>query len=67
MVELFEIWWEFASAGQFDGQGNNHHTPKTCVRQAFRQYLKRCIFANGFARARCDDCGHDHRAARRGV
>jgi hypothetical protein len=48
-----------ASAGQFDGQGD-HHTPKPYVRQAFRKYLECGIFAHGFARARCDDCGHDY-------
>jgi hypothetical protein len=48
-----------ASAGQFDGQGD-HHTPKPYVRQAFRKYLECGIFAHGFARAWCDDCGHDY-------
>ena len=49
-----------ASAGQFDGQ-SDHHTPRTYVRQAFRKYLECGIFALGcFARARCDDCGHDY-------
>ena len=47
------------SAGQFDGQGD-HHTPRAFVRQAFRKYLECGIFAHGFARARCDDCGHDY-------
>jgi hypothetical protein len=56
--ENFETWLELASAGQFDGQGD-HHTPKAYVRQAFRKYLECGIFAHGFARARCDDCGHD--------
>jgi len=30
------------------------------VRQAFRKYLECGIFAHGFARAWCDDCGHDY-------
>ncbi len=34
-------------------------TPKPYVRQAFRKYLECGIFAHGFARARCGDCGHD--------
>jgi len=58
IAEHFETWHELASAGQFDGQGD-HHTPKAFVRQAFRKYLECGIFAHGFARARCDDCGHD--------
>jgi len=57
--ENFETWLELASAGQFDGQGD-HHTPSAYVRQAFRKYLECGIFAHGFARARCDDCGHDY-------
>ena len=51
----FETWFELASAGQGD-----HHTPKPYVRQAFRKYLECGIFARGFARAWCDDCGHDY-------
>jgi hypothetical protein len=58
IAEHFETWFELASAGQFYGQGD-HHTPKPYVRQAFRKYLECGIFAHGFARARCDDCGHD--------
>jgi hypothetical protein len=54
----FETWLELASAGQFDGQGE-HHTAPTDVVQAFRKYLACGIFAHGFARARCGDCGHD--------
>ena len=34
--------------------------PKPYVRQAFRKYLECGIFAHGFARAWCDDCGHDY-------
>lgn len=29
------------------------------IEQAFRRYLDCGILANGFARARCDECGHD--------
>ena len=59
IAEHFETWFELASCGQFDGQGD-HHTPKPYVRQAFRKYLECGIFAHGFARAWCDDCGHDY-------
>ena len=59
IAEHFETWHALASAGQFDGQGD-HHTPKPFVRQAFRKYLECGIFAHGFARAWCDDCGHDY-------
>ena len=59
LAEHFETWFELASAGQFEGQGD-HHTPKPYVRQAFRKYLECGIFAHGFARAWCDDCGHDY-------
>jgi Putative transposase/Transposase zinc-binding domain len=59
IAEHYESWLELASAGQFDGQGD-HHTPKPYVRQAFAKYLECGIFAHGFARARCDDCGHDY-------
>jgi len=59
VAEHFETWHELASAGQFDGQGD-HHTPRPYVRQAFRKYLECGIFAHGFARAWCDDCGHDY-------
>jgi hypothetical protein len=58
VAEHYQTWLELASAGQFDGQGD-HHSPKPYVRQAFAKYLKCGIFAHGFARARCDDCGHD--------
>ena len=37
--------------------------PKRYVRQAFRKYLECGIFAHGFARACCDDCGHDYLVA----
>jgi len=59
IAEHFETRHELASAGQFDGQGD-HHTPRAYVRPAFRKYLECGIFANGFARAWCDDCGHDY-------
>jgi hypothetical protein len=59
IAEYFETWLELASAGQFDEQ-DDHHTPKTYVRQAFRKYLECGIFAHGFTRAWCDDCGHDY-------
>ena len=59
VAEHFEPWHELASADQFYRQGD-HHKPKPCVRQAFRKYLECGIFAYGFARALCDDCGHDY-------
>ena len=59
VAEHFETWLDLASCGQFDGQGD-HHTPRSYVRQSFRKYLECGIFAHGFARARCDDCGHDY-------
>ena len=58
VAENFETWLELASAGPFDGQGD-HHTPPAYVEQAFRKYLECGIFAHGFARARCEECGHD--------
>ncbi|URD45712.1 transposase zinc-binding domain-containing protein (plasmid) [Pseudomonas sp. BYT-5] len=30
------------------------------MRKAFAKYLECGIFAHGFARARCGDCGHDY-------
>jgi hypothetical protein len=53
----FETWLALASSGQFDGQGDLH-TPAPHVETAFRKYLEGGIFAYGFARARCDACGH---------
>ena len=65
VAEHYETWLELASAGQFDGQCD-HHTPKPFVRKAFATYLECGIFAHGFARARCEDCGHgDRRLAAR--
>ena len=58
VVEHYETWLDLASSGQFDGQGD-HHSPKPYVRKAFEKYLECGIFAHGFARARCGDCGHD--------
>jgi hypothetical protein len=58
VAEHFETWLELASAGQFDGQGD-HHSPPAYVEKAFRKYLECGIFAHGFARVRCDDCGDD--------
>ena len=58
VAEHYETWLELASAGQFDGQGD-HHSPKPYVCQAFAKYLECGIFAHGFARARCEDCGYD--------
>lgn len=59
VAEHYETWLDLASAGQFDGQGD-YRTPKPYVRKAFAKYLECGIFAHGFARARCDDCGHDY-------
>jgi hypothetical protein len=59
IAQHYGTWLELVCAGQFDGQGDRY-TPKPYVRQAFRKYLECGIFAHGFARARCDDCGHDY-------
>lgn len=58
VAEHYESWLELACEGQFEGQGD-HHSPRPYVRKAFEKYLECGIFAHGFARARCDDCGHD--------
>lgn len=58
VAEHHETWLDLAGAGQFDGQGD-HHAPKPYMRKAFEKYLECGIFAHGFARARCGDCGHD--------
>lgn len=58
VADHYETWLDLASAGQFDGLGD-YRTPKPYVRQAFAKYLECGIFAHGFARARCGDCGHD--------
>jgi len=62
VAEHFETWLELASAGQFDGQGD-HYTSAPYVEKAFRKYLQCGIFAHGFARVRCDDCGDDYLVA----
>lgn len=59
IAQHFETWHALVSTGQFDGQ-SDHHTPKPFVRQASRKYLECGFFAHGFARAWCDDCGHDY-------
>ena len=48
----FETWLE-RSTGQFD------ESPPAYIEQAFRRYLDCGILAHGFARAHCDECGHD--------
>jgi len=58
VAEHFDTWFELASVDQFVGQGD-HHTPAPYVEKTFRKYLECGIFAHGFARVRCDDCGHD--------
>lgn len=63
VAEHHETWLELASEGQIDGQGD-HHSPKPYVRKAFAKFLECGIFAHGFARARCDDCGRRYQALR---
>ncbi len=58
VAEHYETWLDLVSAGKSGGQGD-HHSPKPYVRKAFEKYLECGIFAHGFARARCGDCGHD--------
>jgi len=48
----FETWLTLST-----GQGDE--SPPAHVEQAFRRYLDCGILANGFARAHCDECGHD--------
>ncbi|GAB1234115.1 IS91 family transposase [Ferrigenium sp. UT5] len=48
----FETWLALA-----DGPGDES-TP-AYIEQAFRRYLDCGILAKGFARAHCDECGHD--------
>jgi hypothetical protein len=48
----FETWLALSS-----GQGDT--SPPAHVEQAFRRYLECGILAHGFARAHCDECGHD--------
>lgn len=45
--------WLALSTGQGD------ESPPAYIEQAFRRYLDCGILANGFARAHCDECGHD--------
>jgi hypothetical protein len=58
IADHVDTWLALASSGQFDGQGDLH-TPALYVETVFRKYLECGIFAYGFARARCDACGHD--------
>ncbi len=58
VAEHFETLFVLASSGQLDGQGDHRTQRPTRVR--LRKYLECGIFAHGFARARCDDCGHDY-------
>ena len=48
----FETWLEL-STGEFN------ESPPAHVENAFRRYLECGILARGFARAHCDECGHD--------
>ena len=48
----FETWLAL-STGPCD------ESPPAYIEQAFRRYLDCGILANGFARAHCDECGHD--------
>ncbi|MDP2829095.1 MAG: transposase zinc-binding domain-containing protein, partial [Sulfuricellaceae bacterium] len=47
-----ETWLEH-SAWQID------ESPPAYIERAFRRYLECGILAHGFARAHCDECGHD--------
>ena len=48
----FETWLAL-STGEFN------ESPPAHVENAFRRYLECGILAHGFARAHCDECGHD--------
>jgi len=48
----FETWSALAT-------GPCDESPPAYIEQAFRRYLDCGILANGFARAHCDECGHD--------
>ena len=48
----FETWLALAT-------GPCDESPPVYIEQAFRRYLDCGILANGFARAHCDECGHD--------
>ena len=62
------MFWQGKSAQPIHPRQNHVHQWLTRqnriwrahVRQAFRKYLECSIFAHGFARARCGDCGHDY-------
>jgi hypothetical protein len=53
-----ETWLEMAHSGD----GGEDSVP-AYIEHEFRQYLTCGILANGFARARCDHCGHDYLVA----
>lgn len=59
IADHYAIWLAFCCACQFQSQGYNR-TPAPYVRLALLKYLDCGIFAHGFARACCDDCGHDY-------
>jgi hypothetical protein len=48
----FETWLALAT-------GPCDESKPAYIEQAFRRYLDCGILANGFARAHCDECGHD--------
>jgi len=48
----FETWLALAT-------GPGDESTPAYIEQAFRRYLDCGILANGFARAHCDECGHD--------
>ena len=48
----FETWLALSS-------GEYNDSPPAHVESAFRRYLECGILAHGFARAHCDECGHD--------
>ncbi len=48
----FETWLALSS-------GEYNESPPAHVENAFRRYLECGILAHGFARAHCDECGHD--------
>jgi hypothetical protein len=48
----FETWLALST-------GHGDESPPAYIEQAFRRYLDCGILANGFARAHCDECGHD--------
>ena len=52
-VQTYFESWLTLYAGEFD------NFPPEYVENAFRRYLECGILAHGFARAHCDECGHD--------